>query len=125
MTTPRTHHDLDVWKRSLDWVEQVYRTSAKWPSDERFGLTSQVRRASVSVAANIAEGAGRRSTSEFLQFVGVARGSLAEVETLVLLSSRLEYTPRDDATRLLNQIDDLGRMLSKLAASLQSRRASS
>ncbi len=89
MSDLRSHHDLDVWKLSLDWVEAVYRCSSMWPSDERFGLVSQVRRSAVSVAANIAEGAGRRGTGEFIQFVGIARGSLAEAETHLLIARRL------------------------------------
>ncbi|MFY7853623.1 MAG: four helix bundle protein, partial [Brevundimonas sp.] len=90
------YRDLDVWKLAVDWVEAVYRATSNWPSEERFGLTSQLRRAAVSVASNIAEGAARRSTGEFLQFIGMARGSLAEAETQLLIASRLGYL---DATR--------------------------
>lgn len=117
----RDHRDLEVWSLSLDWVEAVYRASASWPSDERFGLTSQARRASVSVAANIAEGAGRRSTGEFLQFLGFARGSLAEVETLLLVAGRLAYVSPDQLTSLLADMDRIGRMLSGLVTKLKQR----
>lgn len=116
-----THRELDVWKLSIDWVEGVYRCSASWPSDERFGLVSQVRRAAVSVAANVAEGAGRRSTGEFIQFIGIARGSLAEVETHLLIAERLGYADPDQLTTLQADMERIGRMLSVLATRLRER----
>jgi len=122
MTETRSYRDLQVWRRALDWAEAVYRISKRWPSDERFGLTSQARRAAVSIAANIAEGAGRRTTGEFLQFVGIAKGSLAEAETLLLLSARLAYTPEDEIDDLINEANEIGRMLSGLSSSLSARR---
>lgn len=121
MSDLRTHRDLDVWKLSLDWVEAVYRCSASWPSDERFGLISQVRRAAVSVAANIAEGAGRKGTGEFIQFIGVARGSLAEVETHLLIAGRLGYLTPDQLQPLLAEMERIGRMLSALSTRLKQR----
>ncbi|WP_428153706.1 four helix bundle protein [Brevundimonas sp.] len=121
MTDLRTHRDLDVWKLSLDWVEAVYRCSASWPSDERFGLISQVRRAAVSVAANIAEGAGRNGTGEFVHFIGIARGSLAEVETHLLIASRLGYLTTDHLQTLLADMERIGRMLSGLSTRLKQR----
>ena len=93
----RSYRDLRVWPRAVEWTVAVYQLSASWPADERFGLTSQVRRAAVSVAANVAEGAERRTTGEFLQFLGIARGSLAESETLLILSHRLGYTSEEAA----------------------------
>ncbi len=121
MSDLRTHRDLDVWKLSLDWVEAVYRCSASWPSDERFGLISQVRRAAVSVAANIAEGAGRKGTGEFIQFIGVARGSLAEAETHLLIAGRLGYLTPDQLQPLLAEMERIGRMLSTLSTRLKQR----
>jgi four helix bundle protein len=121
MTDLRTHRDLDVWKLSIDWVEAVYRCSASWPSDERFGLTSQVRRAAVSVAANIAEGAGRKGTGEFIQFIGVARGSLAEVETRLLIAHRLGYLTADQFQPVLADLERIARMLSALSTRLKQR----
>jgi four helix bundle protein len=122
MTDPRTHRDLDVWKLSLDWVEAIYRCSAAWPSDERFGLVSQVRRAAVSVAANIAEGAGRNGTGEFIHFIGIARGSLAEVETHLLIGARLGYLESGTLQPLLADMERIGRMLSALSTRLKQRR---
>ena len=121
MTELRTHRDLDVWKLSLDWVEAIYLCSAAWPSDERFGLISQVRRAAVSVAANIAEGAGRRGTGEFIQFIGIARGSLAEVETHLLIALRLGYLTTDQGQPLLADLERIARMLSALSTRLKQR----
>ncbi|WP_087120831.1 four helix bundle protein [Brevundimonas sp. SH203] len=121
MSDLRTHRDLDVWKLSIDWVEAVYRCSASWPSDERFGLISQVRRACVSVAANIAEGAGRKGTGEFIQFIGVVRGSLAEVETHLIIAGRLGYLTSDQLQPLLADMERIGRMLSALSTRLKQR----
>lgn len=121
MTDLRTHRDLDVWKLSLDWVETVYRCSTSWPSDERFGLISQVRRAAVSVAANIAEGAGRKGTGEFIQFIGIARGSLAEVETHLLIAARLGYLTAEQLKPLLADMERIARMLSALTTRLKQR----
>jgi len=118
-----THRDLDVWKLSIDWVEGLYRCSASWPAEERYGLISQVRRAAVSVAANIAEGAGRRGTGEFIQFISVARGSLAEVETHLLIAERLKYVAPDQLEPLLADMERIGRMLSVLKTRLRERQS--
>ena len=117
----RSYRDLLVWQKSLIWIEGVYRCSRRWPRDERFGLIGQTQRAAVSVAANIAEGAARRSTGEFLQFLGIARGSLAEVETLLMLSERLGYSDHTTLTPLMTDADEISRMLASLIASLKRR----
>ncbi|MDT0686867.1 four helix bundle protein [Autumnicola psychrophila] len=85
------HKDLDVWKKSMDLVEIIYKVSTKFPSSEMYGLTNQIRRASVSVPSNIAEGAGRSSDKELLYFLNVALGSLAEVETQIEIALRLGF----------------------------------
>ena len=126
MAQPVSHYrKLKVWVRALDWSEQIYRTSAHWPRDERFGLISQIRRSSVSIVSNIAEGAARRTTGEFIQFVGMAQGSLAEAETQLLLASRLGYLPKEHAGALLDGSDEISRMLAALTASLERRKTSS
>ncbi len=91
MNITRTHVDLDVWKLSMDFVIEIYRITDQFPSDERFGLTSQLRRAGVSIASNIAEGAGRFSIKEFIRFLHISRGSLAEVETQLEIARRRGY----------------------------------
>ena len=119
----QNHRDLKVWQISIDLVETVYRLSRDWPNHELYGLVSQVRRASVSVPANIAEGAGRRSTGEFIQFVGIARGSLAELETLFVVAGRLGYLDDGVLDHLLSDVAEVGRMLTGLMHSLRDRQA--
>ena len=92
---PRPHHRLDVWNDAIGLVEAVYRLTSSFPADERFGLTSQLRRAAVSVPSNIAEGAARRSRKEYLHHLGIARGSLSEVETQCVIASRLGLKDHD------------------------------
>ena len=91
---PRPHHRLDVWDDAVRLVEAVYRFTDPFPADERYGLTSQLRRAAVSVPSNIAEGAARRSRKEYLHHLGIARGSLSELETQLLISVRLGFATR-------------------------------
>ena len=123
MTSGVTNYqDLKVWQKALDWAEAIYEATAHWPKDERFGLIAQIRRAAVSVASNIAEGAARRSTGEFIQFVGVAQGSLAEAETQLLLAQRFNYLPSGDAAALLTASAEISRMLAALSNSLVRRK---
>ena len=117
----RGYRDLLVWRKAMDWVERVYEATSHWPRDERFGLISQIRRAAVSVASNIAEGAARRSTGEFIQFLGISRGSLAEAETQLLLAERLGYLPDSDADALLGAAEEISRMLVALNISLKAK----
>lgn len=117
----RDHKDLDVWRISMSWVEAVYEASARWPSEERYGLISQVRRSAVSVPANISEGAARHGTREFVHFLGIARASLAEAETLLILAGRLGYSPGETIGKLLEEQNRIARMLSGLVAALRSR----
>jgi four helix bundle protein len=89
------HKNLEVWKKSMDLVVQVYQITNLFPDTEKFGLTSQMRRAAVSIPSNIAEGAARKSDKEFIQFLYIALGSLAEVETQYLIAIRLQYLNED------------------------------
>jgi len=121
LTALKSYRDLEVWKRSIDLVEAIYRASSGFPAEEKFGLTSQIRRAAASVPANIAEGAARTGTREFLQFLSVASGSLAEVETFLILAARLGFLKAADLETLEARSSEIGRMLGGLKRSLQSR----
>jgi len=90
------HKDLDVWKKSMELAELMYSVTKSFPESERYGLTSQMRRAAVSVPSNIAEGAARQSDKELIQFLMIALGSLSELETQYLLSIRLGMTAEDN-----------------------------
>jgi four helix bundle protein len=117
--TIKSFRDLLVWQRAVALVTDVYRVSKRWPKDERYGLISQIRRASVSVPSNISEGHCRASRGEYLQFLGHARGSLAEVETQVEIARNLGFLDGEDFTRLSGSIDEVSRMLRSLIHSLQ------
>ncbi len=96
--------DLDVWKKSMELSVDIYNITQSFPSTELYGLTSQLRRAAVSVASNIAEGSGRSSTKEFLQFLNIANGSLAEIETQLELAYRLNYIQSIEIQPNINHI---------------------
>jgi four helix bundle protein len=117
----RPHEKLDVWKKAVDFVVDVYKATEKFPADEKFGLTSQIRRASVSIPANIAEGAGRKSNKEFLNFLSIAQGSASEVSTEILIAYRLEYIESEAFTELNNELDNIGRMITGLANHLKNK----
>lgn len=117
----RHYRDLLVWQKAVDWTEVVYSATGAWPSDERFGLTSQVRRAAVSIPSNIAEGAARRSTPDFLRFLSIARASLAEAETQLIIAERLGYIDASALSSLLGDADEISRMLSGLISKLGER----
>ena len=115
------YQDLVVWQRAMTWVEGVYRLTASFPDDERFGLTSQLRRAAVSVPSNIAEGWGRGMKGETLQFLRYARGSLFEAETQIELARRLGRADASAAAPLLHESDRISRMLLGLSRAIRSR----
>ena len=116
------HKDLIVYQKSLDLVEVIYRITKSFPTEEKFGLTSQLRRSSVSLPSNIAEGAGRKGTKEFIHFLYIALGSLNEMETQMEISLRLGYiTDHNSFTDLFLHIK---RMLLKLIENLENKEAS-
>ncbi|HLZ41682.1 MAG TPA: four helix bundle protein [Candidatus Sulfotelmatobacter sp.] len=115
-----SYRDLVAWRKAMILVVQVYRATRTFPKDELYGLTSQLRRAAVSVPSNIAEGQARYSRREFHHFLSNARGSLAEVETQIMLAADLTYLPPKDAETLLLKSAELGRILNGLIASTRS-----
>lgn len=114
----RSYKDLLAWQKSMDLVTAIYRTTAGFPKEEQFGLTSQLRRAAVSIPSNIAEGQGRLSQNEFRYFLGQSRGSLMEVETQLQISHNLGYVERQRLDHLLNDCAEVGRILNGLIASV-------
>ena len=118
----KTYRDLDVWQRSVDLVLTAYALSKKLPSKERFGLTSQLQRAAVSIPANIAEGYGRIHRGDYVHHLSMARGSLAELETHVTIAVRLGFIERDEAMEVWNLSQEVGKMLNKLVQSLDRRK---
>jgi four helix bundle protein len=117
----RPHEKLDVWRKAIDFVIEVYRATEAFPKEEKFGLTAQVRRAAVSVPANIAEGAARSSNKEFAYFLSNAQGSASEVETELLIAHRLGYLTETKFLALGAKQDDLGRMLIGLARHVRNK----
>ena len=120
----RNYTDLVVWKRAVDFVAEIYRISAGFPREERFGLIAQVRRASVSVSANIAEGSGRATSRDLLNFLSYARGSLKEAESMMFVAQRLGFVSAADCVEALRLADETSRMLAGLRASIASRNRS-
>jgi four helix bundle protein len=115
----QTYRDLVAWKKAIELVTEIYKATAGFPKDEIYGLTSQLRRAAVSVPSNIAEGQGRLTKGEFQQFLGHARGSLLEVETQIIIALNLTYLNQDHANRLLGMAAELGRILNGLLSSIR------
>jgi four helix bundle protein len=118
----RSYQDLDVWKKGLAIAKFMYQATANFPVDERFGLTNQIRRAAVSIPSNIAEGHARLSTAEFQRFISIAMGSIAELETQILLSADLGFLTEAISQEALRQLDEIGKMARGLHRSLANRR---
>ena len=113
------YKDLKAWQRAFDLAVEVYRLTKSFPDNERYGLTSQMRRSSVSLACNIAEGKGRSSDKDFIVFLCHARGSLLELETQILLARRLAYLAEKQGSTLLELTSEAGKMLNGLINSLR------
>ncbi|HLO00609.1 MAG TPA: four helix bundle protein [Pyrinomonadaceae bacterium] len=112
------YQELIVWQKSMNLVEGIYEASRVFPREETYGLTSQLRRAAVSIPSNVAEGQGRRSTPEFLRHLSIAYGSLLELETQLLIATRLRYLNEKECNDLLNLSGEVGRILNGLMSSL-------
>ena len=119
----RNYQELIVWQRAMDLVESVYKASRDFPREELYSLTSQIRRAAVSVPSNIAEGQGRRTTSDFLRHLSIACGSLREVETQLLIAERLSYLTAAQLEPVMAYAGEVGRLLNGLMNSLSDQRS--
>lgn len=115
----KNYRDLIAWQKGMDLVEQIYGVTKAFPKDEMYALTSQIRRAAVSIPSNIAEGEGRTSKKEFSNFLSIAYGSLREVETQVIISERLHYIDRVKTEELLLLCSEIGKIINGLKNSLQ------
>lgn len=118
----RPHEKLDVWKMSVEFVLKIYDCTKNFPSDEKFGLTSLIRRAAVSVPANIAEGAARQYDKEFLQFLSIAQGSASELETELLIAQKLGFIEKEIYTELYNELNAIARKLIGLSNYVKGRK---
>jgi four helix bundle protein len=114
----RNYRDLVAWQKAMDLVEAINAATRSFPSEERYGLTNQLRRAAVSVPSNIAEGQGRRSPKEFHHFLALAHGSLREIETQMLIAQRLSYLDGHTTEVLMGQAGEVGRLITGLSNSL-------
>jgi four helix bundle protein len=117
----RPHENLEVWKKSLDLVIEIYECTKHFPPEEKFGLTSQIRRAAVSIPANIAEGAARQSDKEFCNFLSIAQGSASELETELLIACRLNYISIEKYKAIYDELNKIARMLVGLSQKIKSR----
>ncbi len=116
--TMRPHHKLEAWSKAVELVTDVYRSTERFPKEERYGLTSQIRRAAISIPANIAEGAGRRSKKEFVHFLSNSQGSASELETELIIANRLGYLDETSFAQLVSQLERIGRLITGLSRHL-------
>ena len=114
-----SHQDLTVWQRAMELARETYQVTRTFPSEERFGLISQMRRAAVSIPSNIAEGWGRQTTNQYIQFLQVAQGSASELETQLILAVDLQFLNPRTAHKAQTQIKEIRKMLRSLIGSLQ------
>ena len=112
------HKNLEVWKKSMLLVEEIYKMTNQFPEEEKFGLTNQIKRAAISVPSNIAEGSGRNSTKEFKRYLEIALGSLFELQTQIILSNYKEYLTKNKLETMEEQTEELQKMISSFMRSL-------
>jgi four helix bundle protein len=116
-----THKNLQVWQKSISFVTEIYNLTKTFPKEEIYCIVSQIRRAAVSIPANIAEGCARKSTKEYIQFLYVSMGSAAELETHMIISSNLGYIAKNECEKLQTSLEEIIRMLSGLIKSLSEK----
>lgn len=113
------HHKLTVWNRGIKMVTDVYKLTERFPGHELYGLTSQIRRSAVSVPSNIAEGAARNSTKEYINFLSIAQGSCSELETQMIIAKNLGYDSDGNIASILEELDEISMMITGLQRSLR------
>ncbi len=116
-----SYRDLLAWQKAMELITQIYRVSQKFPSEELYGIVSQMRRAAISIPSNIAEGQGRLTKGEFIQFLGIARGSLLELETQILVAQNLNYLDEPTLKNLLELTSEVGRLVNGLLGAIKKR----
>lgn len=116
-----THKDLIVWRKSIELVKVMYEITASYPSSEQFGLTSQIRRCGISIPSNIAEGCGRNSDKELIQFLYIALGSASELETQIIISAELNFISKTKKEELVNLVSEIIKMITSLIKSIKTR----
>jgi len=114
----KTYRDLDIWKKSIELVKDIYRLTEKFPKQEMYGLVSQMRRAAISIPSNVAEGFRRHHNREYIQFMYMSLGSCAELETQVTIAKELKYLQKETEAILLESLDHICRMISNLIKKL-------
>ena len=119
MAKIKSHRDLIVWQKAMDLAEDVYRVTAGFPRDELYRLTSQVTRAAMSVPANVAEGHARGTRRDYANFLAIAKGSLMETETFLMLSDRLGYNTENPIDRTLSLVTEVSKMITAIRSKLQ------
>jgi four helix bundle protein len=115
----KTHKDLDVWKHSINLVVDIYKATCSFPKEEIYGITSQMRRAAVSITSNISEGAGRKTPREFLRFLQISSGSLSELETQVIIAKQLNFIKEPEYSKVVGQINSIRAQLTGLERAIQ------
>lgn len=116
-----SYKDLVAWNKAMELVIEIYRVTKNFPKEEIFGLMSQLRRGAISIPSNIAEGKGRLSKGEFRQFLGNARGSLAELETQILISQKLNYLDEAETNKILTMVEEVGKVINGLLSAVKNQ----
>jgi len=116
-----SYHDLEIWKRGIQLVKTVYKITSEFPKTELYGLISQTQRAAVSFPANIAEGWGRESSKNYIQFLRNSRGSIFELDTLLIIATELNYISSDQLVELQKEINELGKMVNSIIKKINTR----
>ncbi len=107
----KTHKDLDVWRKAIEFVTSIYGITNDFPKEEIYGLTSQIRRAAISIPSNIAEGAARKGRNEFMHFLFIALGSLSELETQLIIATNLKFLDKSNYEKLTNALNEIRKMI--------------